>query len=224
LTVEIEDSEFGVTITLTEGDTGNLLSLANVRELHRLLDEADAASKRWVVFRHRGKDFCTGRATGPSETSPGPTLLGLVERLRSLEGVTTIGVTDGGCAGFGVGLFALTDISIATERAWFRFPEITHGIAPAIVATWLFDLVPFKQGLYWISTGEVVGAEAAHQFGLVTRLVESSTLDETVAGEIDRLGELSAKALRDAKSVAKAMVSTSRDPAVRRSVALKWFG
>jgi enoyl-CoA hydratase/carnithine racemase len=221
--IDVEERDEGVAITLLSGDTGNYLGVEDLAMLTSVLDQAEGSGKRWVLLRQQGRDFCLGRAPGGGGEDTRKALIGFVQRWQSLE-LMTVAAADGGCVGFGVGVFALADISLASDGTWFQFPEILgNGSYPAIVASWLFDRVPYKQALYWTVTGAKFTAADAYQFGLASAVLPVSELagrtDETVAG----LEAVSAKALRDGKSAAQAMSAAPRDLAVRRAMALKWF-
>lgn len=217
-----EDRQTGVVVTLTNGDRGNYLGLDELHDLGVIIDHAQDAGKRWLAFRQKGRDFCLGRApeaTGPAVRNA---LIGTVQRLQSLD-LLTVAAADGGCTGFGVGLFALTDLSLATERTWFQFPEILDGAAPAIVASWLYDRVPLKQGLYWTATGARFTADDAVRFGLATLVVPQDQLKATMERTLAVLDQINPEQLRKDKSVALAMSATARDLTVRRAMAMQWF-
>jgi enoyl-CoA hydratase len=209
-------------VTLVNGDEGNYLELSDIARITEELVNADRAGKRCAVITSQGKDFCLGRAPGKLGSAERQTLFGLVECLQTLR-LVTIASASGGCAGFGVGLFALADISIASESAWFQFPEIAGGSAPSIVATWLFDLVPPKVGLRWLLTGTRIEASEATTAGLVSTLVTAADLEPSLTAEVETIESLAAGALSDVKSVARTMRSLPADLASRRAVALKWF-
>jgi enoyl-CoA hydratase/carnithine racemase len=221
--IDVEERDEGVAVTLLSGDTGNYLGVEELDQLASVLDRAGDSGKRWVLIRQQGKDFCLGRAPGDGGEATRKALIGFVQRWQSAE-LITVAAADGGCAGFGVGVFALADISVASDGTWYQFPEILGNRSyPAIVASWLFDRVPYKQALYWTVTGAKFTAADAYQFGLASLVVPAAGLasqaDEIVTG----LESVPAKALRDGKSAAQAMSAAPRDLAVRRSMALKWF-
>lgn len=220
--VGVEESGEGITITLANGDEGNYLGVQELGILTSVLDEAENAHKRWVLLHQQGRDFCLGRAPGPGGEDTRQALAGFVERMQALE-LLTLAAADGGCVGFGVGVFALTDISIASDRTWFQFPEILHGPAPAIVASWLYDRVPYKQGLYWTATGSVFSSDDAYRFGLASKIVPVAELAAATQEMISVLESLSLTALRNGKSVARVMSAAPSDLAIRRAMALKWF-
>lgn len=217
-----DEREQGLVITLASGDQGNYLGLEELDVLTARLRDAEESGKRWVLLRQEGRDFCLGRAAGPGGEATRKALLGFVQYLQSLE-LITVATADGGVCGFGVGLFALADISIAADGAWFQFPEILHGPAPAIVASWLYDRVPYKQALHWTLTGARFTAPDAYQFGLASRVVAAADLAAAASQTIDTLASLSLAAIRNCKGAAQVMSSAPRDLAVRRALALKWF-
>jgi enoyl-CoA hydratase/carnithine racemase len=212
----------GLVITLASGDQGNYLGLEELDALTAQLRGAEESGKRWVLLRQEGRDFCLGRADGPAGEETRKALLGFVQYLQSLE-LITVAAAGGGVCGFGVGLFALADISIAAEEAWFQFPEILHGPAPAIVASWLYDRVPYKQALHWTLTGAKFTAADACQFGLASRVVAAADLDAAAREATDLLESLSTAAIQNCKGAAQVMSSAPRDLGVRRAMALKWF-
>jgi enoyl-CoA hydratase/carnithine racemase len=220
--LEFGEEGEGLTITLASGDDGNYLGVEELDVLAARLRSAEEAGKRWVLLRQHGRDFCLGRASGPGGEETRKVLIGFVQQLQAME-LITVAVADGGCVGFGVGMFALADISIAAEGAWFQFPEILHGPAPAIVASWLYDRVPYKQALRWTLTGARFSAADAYMFGLASQVVPTAELPAAARETTDLLDGLSVAAIRNCKSVAQAMSSAPRDLAVRRAMALKWF-
>jgi enoyl-CoA hydratase/carnithine racemase len=215
-----EELHGGCAVTLTEGDAGNLLTLDEVGQLSGVIRQADLDGAAWVLLRHRGRDFCLGRAPGKLGSAQRLVLLDLVAALRAVN-VPVISAASGGAAGFGAGLLALADITLVTEQAWLQFPEILGGSAPAIVATWLFDLVPYKAALNWISSAERITPRDAERHALVTHVVDD--LDAAVQTETSRLSGLSGEALRRCKSIARVMRDAPSDPTARRDMALRWF-
>jgi enoyl-CoA hydratase/carnithine racemase len=220
--IEVEQRDNGVVITLASGDAGNLLGVAELDVITAVLRGAEEAGKRWALIRQHGRDFCLGRPPEPRGDRTRRTLIGFVQMLQSLE-LVTVAEADGGCAGFGVGLFALADISIAADSAWFQFPEILNGVAPAIVASWLYDRVPYKKALHWTMTGERFGPADAERFGLASRVVPAPDLKAAAQATVEALDATPAKALRDCKSAARVMAAAPQDPVMRQAVALKWF-
>jgi methylglutaconyl-CoA hydratase len=220
--VEIDRRSDGTLVTLASGDEGNYLGPDELAIVTQALDDAERAGQRWFGLRQRGADFCLGRAPGPSGPDSRELLIGFVQRLQATE-LVTISAADGGCVGFGVGVFALCDVSLVATSGWFQFPEILHGTAPAIVASWLYDYVPYKQALRWTLTGARFEASDAYTFGLASELVETDELGAALDATIDTIEGIAPPVLHNAKTMGRAMSLVPPHPAVRKDVALKWF-
>lgn len=220
--ISVEDRGDGIAVTLRSGDLGNYLGKRELATLTATLDRAEEAGKRWLLFGHQGRDLCLGRATSAERSPAREELIGFVERLQS-AGVLTIAASTGGSVGFGVGLFALADLGLAGESAWFQFPEILHGTAPAIVASWLYDRVPYKQGLYWTLTGARFDGHEAVQTGIATRVVPDAELATAVTETTTLLDHLDKDQLFRNKTAAQVFRGMPHDLVARREVALRWF-
>ena len=121
------------TITLNRPEAGNRQTDATWAEVTKMIDAA-AQESRVILFKGAGDDFCLGReAMG----QPGPVLeaYGVRERadtIFNLYGafrnakVPIIGVVQGRAVGLGCALAALCDITIASEKARFQLPEMSH--------------------------------------------------------------------------------------------------
>ena len=75
------------------------------------------------------------------------------------------------------------DISIASENAKFRLPEITVGIWPMMVSAALRRLIGRKKALELMLTGRMIDAWEAERIGLINKVVPAEELDKSV-GEL----------------------------------------
>src|ERR1044072_7717180 len=131
-----------------------------------MLDTA-AQDSRVILFKGAGDDFCLGReAMG----QPGPVLEAYAVRDRSetifnLYGafrnaqVPIVGVVQGRAVGLGCALAALCDVTIASDRARFQFPEMAHRIIPPIAVSSLVDRLPLKAATYMIYSTDEISAD-----------------------------------------------------------------
>jgi methylglutaconyl-CoA hydratase len=210
------------TITFAAGDKGNLLTSADLAALEEAIKTVQHAGTPLLLIRQEGRDFCAGRAPGPSSLADRERLSEIVRRLREVSAVT-VSVANGACVGFGVGLFALADISIATPTTWFQFPEVAKGHAPALVTSWLFDYVPRKQALAWIMTGTKVTAAEALAAGIVTEVVPEADVSRRTDELIAQLSALESGALRECRTLADIMGGGAPDRRSQASIAVKWL-
>ena len=101
--------------------------------------------------------------------------------------VPIIGVVQGKALGFGCSIAALCDITIAAESATFQVPEMLHNIMPTMVASALIDRVPRKHLGFLVYSTDVVSAEDAFKYGLVSKVVAPADLEKAEADIVARL-------------------------------------
>ena len=93
------------------------------------------------------------------------------------------------------------DIRIASENAFFGFPEITLGIIPGYGGT---QRLPRALGMgpakALILTGDRISARQALEAGLVSQVVSQEDLDKAVSGVVEKLAARPPVALHMAKT------------------------
>ncbi len=99
---------------------------------------------------------------------------------RHLEQCSKIIVTsiNGLCYAGGLDIMLCSDVSIASDRATFRAPEIRWGIADSFLAARLPQQIGFAAAKYLIFTCAVIDAAEAGKIGLVGKVVSHETLQE----------------------------------------------
>ena len=184
----IEQANGVLRVTINHPEHGNGMTDDMAVELTRIIDGA-AKTSSVMVLRGAGEDFCTGRFRGPG---PGPQMNDAIERREVSDvifncygsfrraQIPIIGVVKGRALGFGCSIAALCDITIAGENAKFQVPEYAHNIMPTMVMSSLVDRVSRKALSYLVYSTAMVSAEEALSFGLVSKVVPESKLDETV--------------------------------------------
>jgi methylglutaconyl-CoA hydratase len=196
-----------LTLTLERPEKRNALSSSLVESLHEALEQAELdAGVRVVALRGAGPDFCAGADLGELLASADRALgenerdalrLGeLFLRMRSLP-KPVLGIVQGKALAGGAGLALACDISIAADDAQIGFPEIRRGFVPAMVMTLLRRAVPEKAAFDLVATGGTLGASAAVELGLFSRVVP--------AAELDRLAHEASSALAAAPPSAIAL-------------------
>jgi cyclohexa-1,5-dienecarbonyl-CoA hydratase len=129
--------------------------------------------------------------------------------IRALLDTSAVTVADvrGDALGGGCELVTACDLVYATPEARFGQPEIRVGCYPPAAAALLPRRVGWTRAVEMITTGRLLDANEAVEFGLVTR-VSASGADEAVASLLDQ----SPAVLRLAK---RAMQSADLDEAER---------
>jgi enoyl-CoA hydratase/carnithine racemase len=197
------------TVTLNRPDQGNVVDDEMIELLASTLEQvARDQDCRVLVVRAAGDKFCVGRDPKSGLPVPNPNayqrrdwvakITRVNAALRSVFAVT-IAAVNGDAHGFGCGLAAQCDLTVASEAATFGFPEIDHGIPPAIVMAYLPRYVPRKIAAEMIFTARKLSAHEAAQLGLVNTVVTAGTLDQEVARLTNTLLEKDHLALRTSK-------------------------
>jgi enoyl-CoA hydratase len=208
------------TIILNRPEAGNRQTDTTWAEVTKILDAA-AQDSRAILFKGAGDDFCLGReAMG----QPGPvleaygvrdrseTIFNLYDAFRNAK-VPIIGIVQGRAVGLGCALAALCDITIASDRARFQLPEMSHRIMPTIAMSALVDRLPRKAATYLIYSTQEIDAQKALMFGLVSNVVPASELDATVAALVEHFKKTPVAALLAVKEYARSAFSMSTQAA-----------
>src|SRR4029077_3201897 len=138
-----------------------------------MIDSA-AQESRLILFKGAGEDFCLGRAA-MGQRGPGLEAYAVRERSETIFNLygafrnartPIIGVVQGRAVGLGCALAALCDITIASDKARFSFPETAHRIMPTISFSALVDRVPRKAATFMMYSAQEIDAHKALTFGL----------------------------------------------------------
>ncbi|MGH8884706.1 MAG: enoyl-CoA hydratase-related protein [Egibacteraceae bacterium] len=116
--------------------------------------------------------------------------------------VPLVGRVNGHALGGGVGLVAVCDVGIAAEDARFGFPEVTLGLAPAVISPYVVRKVGHSFARAVFVTGEQFDADRALAAGLVHQVVASAGLDRAVGAAVDRCLRAGPQAVAVAKRLA----------------------
>lgn len=202
--VEYDVAAHVATITLADETRRNALSEELLGQLLEAVDEANReADVRVVVLTNRGCVFCSGAnlrersadidSGGP--VGPGVSMSDLFLRIRGSQKIF-VGRIAGHCVAGGVGLAAVTDISIAIDTATFGFSEVRLGVVPAIISVVCLPKMRLADAQQAMLRGGRFSAEEAARMGLINYSVAGDLLDRAVddvvtdllAGEPSALG------------------------------------
>ena len=174
------------TITLNRPERRNALTVAMMRELGRMLAEAERDSAvRALVLTGAGKVFCSGldlTAMGSGEGELEGVLVD--EVLLPLEGLSkpTLAALNGDALAGGLELALHCDMRLAAPGARFGMPVARIGIVvPYPLILKLIDTVGPAATSELLFTGEPVAAERALAMQMVNRVVAAEALLETAA-------------------------------------------
>ncbi len=99
----------------------------------------------------------------------------LIDRLYRFP-KPTIAAVNGSAAAAGAGLISACDMAVAAPEARIGYPEMKRGIQAGMVLIHLMRLVGERQARFLVLTGELVGAQAAKEMGLINEVVARDQL------------------------------------------------
>jgi enoyl-CoA hydratase/carnithine racemase len=191
--VSLEVSEKVAVITLRREDSTNCFSDVMEAQLIEAFDRCDADDEvRVVILTGHGRSFCAGMDLQEGESpfvnwrtspdAPEGSIVGVdpqglpIRRdgggrvaLRIFESKKpVIAAINGAAVGVGVTMTLPADIRLAAREARLGFVFNRRGLMPEACSSWFLPrLVGMQTALEWVFTGRVLGAEEAHQQGLV---------------------------------------------------------
>lgn len=91
---------------------------------------------------------------------------------------------NGMCQGGGLVMTIMSDLSIVSDRARFRVPELLRGVADCYLGARLAPRIGVARAKYLLYTAQYFSAQEALDMGLVSRVVPHDQLDAAVAETI----------------------------------------
>ena len=182
MAIEISAQGNGVSvITLAGQDSANFLYTRDLLDLAQVLTKcASDKDLRALVITGRNNTFCGGRIgakglTRASEVAEDLNAILKVNTALNALSVPVIAAVEGQAFGFGFGITAQVDYAVAAENAVFSLPEMSHGLPPLIVFTYLFRFVPYKRAFELAVTSRQISAKEASEAGILTDIVPAGS-------------------------------------------------
>jgi 2-(1,2-epoxy-1,2-dihydrophenyl)acetyl-CoA isomerase len=187
---EVETTRDGavLTITLNRPDVLNAFNAAMHEALGFALAEASEPAVRAVVLTGAGRGFCVGQDLTEFRDAAGDIGSRLrtnyhpnVLAIRQLE-KPVIAAVNGAAAGAGLSFACACDIRIASDSASFVPAFINIGLVPDSGGTYFVSrLLGQARAFEWMTSGRKLGASEAHEWGLVSGVVEGERLAQRTA-------------------------------------------
>ncbi|WP_314173407.1 enoyl-CoA hydratase [Streptomyces winkii] len=207
-------------LTLSNPVRRNALTLEMYDQLREACEEIDAAPQvRVTVLRGAGgQAFAAGTdirefrafTNGADGVAYEQRVARALDRLAALR-MPVIAAVEGPAVGAGVALTACCDIVVCTPDAVFGAPiarTLGNCLAPAVVAR-LYASLGRARTLRALLTAELIGAEEAHEAGLVSEIADSGGLDEHIAGLTARIAGCAPLTLAALKEADRRVLSGS---------------
>ena len=168
-------------LTLNDAERRNALSRDMVRAFHRALDASRAEAARAIVVDSVGPAFCAGAniddlRNGWMEAADPALDPAMLFRRLDEEPRPVVCAVAGAAAGGGFELTLCCDLVVATEKAWFALPELSHGVIPNTGVAALQRIVGLRRACDIVLTRRRIQCQEALDLGLVNRRAKPGEL------------------------------------------------
>ena len=223
-----------VTLTMNQPELRNPLTgntaipefLAAIERIH------DDAHVRCVILTGNGPSFCAGGNINEMkrQATPEVSQMGIrheyrrgIQRLTlslfDLE-VPVIAAVNGHALGAGLDLACMCDIRIASEQAKFAESFIKLGIIPGDGGAWLLPrIVGMSRAAELAFTGDMIDAQKALMFGLVSQVVPHDELMGAARELAGRISQHSGHGVRLTKRLMREALHSRLDTLLELSAA-----
>jgi methylglutaconyl-CoA hydratase len=177
-------------LTLNRPEKRNALNDVLIAELKDAVLAAEQHPEaKVIVIRAKGPVFCAGADLAYLQKMQGydmeqnmadsSTLAQLFLSLYRCTKVVIAQVEGQAIAG-GAGLMTVCDFAYAVPEAQIGYPEVRIGFVPALVMPFLLRKVGETRAKQLLLSGDLLGAEQAQRYGLVTEVVPADEIQEAV--------------------------------------------
>ncbi len=230
-TVRVETKNAVTTITLNRPDNGNALDMRMGREL---LAAAIACrhdpNTRAVVLTGAGKAFCFGGDLQAMKADMDRVDAYLEELTTLMHAAVThfvrmdapvIAAVNGAAAGAGLGLVAMADLAIASDKARFSSAYTAVGLVPdGGTSFFLPRAVGTKRAMELLLLNRSLTAEEACDWGLVNQVVPAEQLMETATALAERLANGATRAFGRTKRLVASSIGALEAQMAREGEAI----
>jgi 2-(1,2-epoxy-1,2-dihydrophenyl)acetyl-CoA isomerase len=145
----------------------------------------------------------------------------IVRSLWNIE-VPTIGAINGPAIGLGNDVGCTCDIRIAADTAKFGATFLKVGLIPGDGGAWLLPrVIGWSNASRLFFTGDVVDAETAKSWGLVSDIVPADTLMDEANKLASRIAEQPPQTLRMTKQLMRDGMNSTFDTIMEMSAAMQ---
>lgn len=165
-------------LTLNRPEKRNALSISLLEALHTAIT---TATQRILILKGNGPSFCAGldldEIADPSKKKQATETIAKVFLALQHSPLISIAVIHGPAVAGGAGLLCACDFALASPESHFAFPEVDHGIVPALVSALLVHQLPPKALHELLLLAEKFTAEKALSLGLINQITDDPHQD-----------------------------------------------
>ena len=178
------------TVTLNRPDKHNAFDDQIIADLKTLFEEIDHDQQiRVMILAANGKSFSAGADlqwmqsmadySFEQNQHDAQKLAMMLKTLNELS-KPTIARVQGAAFGGAVGLVSCCDIAIGTSDASFCLSEVKVGLVPATISPYVIAAIGQRATRRYFQTAERFSADTALQLGLLSEIVATEQLDDTI--------------------------------------------
>lgn len=200
--VTIERTADELIFTLDNGPGNSVTGAMMDSMMAELRAEHAAPRARLLRLRARGEAFCLGRErAGRDVESLRREAARIIDYKRALRSTNLISIAEvqGDAAGFGFGLAILCDFALVADNARLSFPEMKHGLPPAVIMAYLGDFALPRHAFPLVLFGDPIAPGRAVEIGLISQVCAAGELTRTADALAERVRALKPEAVRRCK-------------------------
>lgn len=222
----ISQSGSVIWLTLSRPAKANAVDMAMAKDLHRLLDEAEARdSARVLVLVGAGRNFCGGADLAELAAGGADHLRSFLETFQAIthrlerSHLVTVAAVHGAARAGGLELALACDLIVATKSATFGDGHLANGLLPGGGSSArLPRAIGWNRARWMILSAAVIGAELARDWGLVLEVFEDAGLKEGALRVAHSFDRTDAGAIRRAKILLATAGNQSLDANMRAEI------
>ena len=216
-TIQVETRDSVCVLTLNRPDRLNALTVEVAKDFKAAVTEAIERGARAIVLTGSGRAFSAGgdlREMQEIAKKDGRVEAFFDEPLRLLNEaivliretpVPFIAAVNGVASGGGCNLALACDLVIAAESARFNQAFIKIGLTPDCGGTFMLPrLVGWKRATELLFTGELVGAKAAAEMGMINSVTPDEELMSRAMAMAEKLAQAPTAAIAEIKKLLEA--------------------
>ena len=215
-------------ITLNRPEKRNALDAELISEVRDAMrSSATDENVRVVLITGAGTDFCSGADLSGLERTFNSGVLDHMADARNMAELFVemrhhprpiVAAVRGRALAGGCGLATACDLIVAAESAKFGYPEVNIGFVPAMVMAILRRSLSEKRAFEMITTGEIISAQTASDYGMINSIFADETFELDVDAFVSKLASKSASAITLSKRLLYHMDAMGFEAAIEAGV------
>ena len=215
-------------ITLNRPEKRNALDAELISEVRDAMrSSATDENVRVVLITGAGTDFCSGADLSGLERTFNAGVLDHMADARNMAELFVemrhhprpiVAAVRGRALAGGCGLATACDLIVAAESAKFGYPEVNIGFVPAMVMAILRRSLSEKRAFEMITTGEIISAQTASDYGMINSIFADETFELDVDAFVSKLASKSASAITLSKRLLYHMDAMGFEAAIEAGV------